>query len=66
MSFNNCFYKIFYIYIKIIKKDFKKKLVKDIKVFLKKKKKKSNNMIMNNENIYQEMKNKSLLSIEEN
>ena len=38
-----------------------KKLVKDIKVFLKKKKKKSDNMVMNNTKIYQKMKNKSLL-----
>ena len=43
-----------------------KKLVKDIKNFLKKKKKKSNNMVVNVTKIYQKMKNKSLLSIEKN
>ena len=30
-----------------IKKDYKRKLVKDIKIFLKKKKKKNNNMVVN-------------------
>ena len=34
--------------IKIIKKDFKNQLVKDIKIFLKKIKKKSNSIVMNN------------------
>ena len=43
-----------------------KKLVKDIKIFLKKKKKKSDNMVMNITKIFQKMKNKSLLSIEKN
>ena len=43
------------------KERLQKKLVKDIKVFLKKKKKKSDNMVMNNTKIYQKMKNKSLL-----
>ena len=33
-----------------------KKLVKDIKIFLKKKKKKSNNMVLNITNISQKMK----------
>ena len=39
-----------------------KKLVKN--VFLKKKKKKSDNIVTNNTEIYEKMKNKSLLSIE--
>ena len=43
-----------------------KKLVTDIKVFLRKKKKKSNNMVLNDTKLYQKMKNKSLLSIEKN
>ena len=43
-----------------------KKLVKDIKIFLKKKKKKSNNMAVNITKISQKMQNKSLLSIEKN
>ena len=43
----------------------KKKLVKNIKIFLKKKKK-SDNMAMNDTKISQKMKNKSLLSIEKN
>ena len=43
-----------------------KKLVKDIKVFLKKKNKKIKNMFVNDINIYQKMKNKSLLNIEKN
>ena len=47
-------------------KDYKKELVKDIKIFLRKKKKKSGNIVVNNTNIYQKMKNKSLLSIEKN
>ena len=34
--------------IKIIKKDFKNQLVKDIKIFLKKIKKKSNSIVVNN------------------
>ena len=42
-----------------------KKLMKNIKVFLKKKKKKSNNMVMSDMKIYQKKRNKSLLSIEE-
>ena len=44
---------------KIIKKDFKKKLVKDIKVFLRKKKKVSDNMIVNdNKNLPEDEKRK--------
>ena len=46
------------------KERLQRKLVKNIEVFLKKKKKKGDNMIMNDTKIYQEMKNKSLLSIE--
>ena len=49
-----------------IKKDCKKKLVKDIKIFLKKKNKKSNNMVVNVTKISQRRKNESLLSIEKN
>ena len=49
---------------KIIKKDYKKKLVKDIKVFVKKKKKNNDNMIVNKTKIYQKMRNRSLLCIE--
>ena len=40
--------------------------MKDIKIFLKEKKKKSNNMVVNDIKINQNMKNKSLLSIEKN
>ena len=47
-------------------KRLQKKLVKDIKIFLKKKNKKSSNMIVNITKIYQKMKNKSLLRIEKN
>ena len=43
-----------------------KKLVKDIKIFLKKKKKKSNNLVVNVTKISQEMKNKSWFGIEKN
>ena len=43
-----------------------KNLAKDIKIFLKKKKKKSVNMVVNVTKISQKMKNKSLLSIENN
>ena len=46
------------------KERLQKKLVKDIKIFLKKKKKKSNNMVMNVTKISQKMKSKSILSIE--
>ena len=48
------------------KERLQKKLVKDIKIFLKKRKKKSDNMLMNVTKIFQKMKNKSLLSIEKN
>ena len=48
------------------KERLQKKLVKDIKVFLRKKKKKSNNAVVNYTKISQKMKNKSLLSIEKN
>ena len=57
-------------YYQEIKKDYKKKLVKDINIFLKKKKKKSNNMVMKIwlhnmvTKISQKMKNKSLWSTE--
>ena len=50
---------------KITKKGCIKKLVKDIKVFLRRKKKKSNNMVVKDTKISQ-MKNKSLVSIENN
>ena len=43
-----------------------KKLVKDIKIFLKKKKEKSNSQVRNDTKIYQIMKNNSFLSIEKN
>ena len=53
--------------IKIIKKDYKIKLVKNIKDFLKKKEdKKSKNIVVKDTKIYQKMKNKSLLSKEKN
>ena len=48
------------------KERLQKKLVKDIKIFLKKKKKKRNNMAINVTKISQKLKNKSLLSIEKN
>ena len=51
--------------IKIIKKDYKIKLVKNIKDFLKKKEdRKSKNIVVKDTKIYQKMKNKSLLSKE--
>ena len=43
-----------------------KKLVKDMKVFLKLKKKKSDNIVVGNSKIFRKMKNKSSLSIEKN
>ena len=43
-----------------------KKLVKDIKVFLKKKMKKSSNMVVNDTKIYLKMKTKSLLILQKN
>ena len=48
------------------KERLQKKLVKDIKIFVKKKKKKSGSMVVNVTKISQKTKNKSLLSIEEN
>ena len=49
------------------KERLKKRLVKEIKVFLRKKKKKrSDNMVMSDIKIYQKIKNKSWLNIEEN
>ena len=50
--------------IKKIKKDYQKKLAKDIKIFQKKKRKKSNNMVVNVTNISQKMKKINWLSIE--
>ena len=52
--------------IKKIKKDCKKKLVKDSKTFLKKKKKKANNMVVNVAKISKNMKKINWLSIEKN
>ena len=46
------------------KETLQKKLVKDIKIFLKKKKKKSDNMVVNVTKSFQKMKNRSLFSIE--
>ena len=48
------------------KKDCIKSLCKISKIFLKKKQKKSDNIVMNDTKIYQNVKNKSLLSIEKN
>ena len=45
------------------KERLQKKLMKDIKIFLKKKKKERNYMVMNVSKISQRMKNKSLFSI---
>ena len=50
--------------IKIIKKDCKEKLVKDIKGFLKNKKKKSNNIVVNDGKTYE--KNKNLVEYKKN
>ena len=47
-------------------KNLHKKVVKDIKDFLSKEKKKSNTMVKKDTKIYQNMKNKSLFSIEKN
>ena len=44
----------------------KKKLLEDIKIFLRKKKKISDNMVINVTKISQKMKNKRLLIIEKN
>ena len=52
--------------LKKIWKDYKKKLMKDIKIFLKKKKKKSSKMVMNITKISQKMKKIDWLSIEKN
>ena len=46
------------------KERLQKKLVKDIKIFLKNKKKNRNNMVVHVTKIFQKMKNKNLLSIE--
>ena len=51
-------------YYKENKRKIKKKLMKDIKIFLKKKNKKNENMVVNVTKISQKMKNKSLLSTE--
>ena len=48
------------------KERIQKKLVKDIKVFLRKIKKKSNNMVVNGTKIYLNMKKQSLLIITKN
>ena len=48
------------------KERLQKKLVKDIKIFLKKKEWKSNNLVINVTRISRKMKKKSLLSIEKN
>ena len=47
-------------------KNLHKKVVKDIKGFLSKEKKKSNTMVKKDTKIYQNMKNKSLFSVEKN
>ena len=52
--------------IKVTKEDYKKRLVKDIKVFRKKKKKKSGNIGMNDTKIFLWIKSKGWLSIEKN
>ena len=52
--------------IKKIKKDYRKKLVRNIKILLKKNKKKGNNMVEKVTKTSQKMKNKNLLSIEKN
>ena len=41
--------------VKIINNEYKEKLVKDIKAFLKKKKKQSDNMVANDTKIFQKM-----------
>ena len=48
------------------KERLEKKLMEDIKIFLKKKKEKNGNMVVNVRKISQKMKNKSLMSIEKN
>ena len=52
--------------IKKIKVGYKKNLLKDIKIFLKKKKKKSDNMVVNVTKIYLKMKKINWLSMEKN
>ena len=52
--------------IKKIKKDYKRKLVRDIKDFLNKKKEKSDNMVVNVTKTSQKMKKRNWLSIEKN
>ena len=47
-------------------KDYKRKLARDIKIFLKKKKKRSNDMAVNVTKISQKMKKINWLSIEKN
>ena len=57
---------LFHIHKNIIKKmqrNCKKKLLKDIKIFVKKKTRKSSNTVMNVTKISQKRKNKTLLSI---
>ena len=65
MIFFSYIYKFLNIYqlniIKKVKKDYQKKLIKDIKIFLKKKNEKGDNMIMNITKISQEMKKKTKL-----
>ena len=71
MIFFSYVYKFLNIYqlniIKKVKKDYLKKLIKDIKIFLKKKNERSDNMVMNVTKISQEMKKKkNWSSIEKN
>ena len=47
-----------------LQKNNKKKLAKDMKIFLKKEKKKSKNIVVNVTKVSQKMKNKSLLNTE--
>ena len=51
---------------KKIKKAYKKNLVKDTKIILKKKREKSSNLVVNVTKISQNSKNKSMLNIEKN
>ena len=51
-------------FVKNIKKDYKRKLAKEIKIFLKKKNKKSNYMVMNVITASQKMKKVNCFSIE--
>ena len=51
---------------KKIKTDYKKKLLKDIKIFLKEEKKKSVNMVVNVTKVSHKMKKKLTLNIEKN